>query len=184
MLSLGHVKEWDGTCAIIFMHTDQLSRYVLHKCCRHKCNSTLTTSGISCTCEIMWACVMSVVSVVTVPLDTTNALCHNSVWYFEYMYIFVMSVMMPYIVTQCLSNSTYYSKGLFFYLQTPALHHYTTYSKENIMPCVHKLACLVSGMDTCKQQAVRTKYSSSKFMKVSKTGELKGDIIRFLSSSK
>jgi hypothetical protein len=38
-------------------------------------------------------------------------------------------------------------------------------------------------MDTCKQQAVKTKYSSSKFMKIAKTGELRGEVIRSLASS-
>lgn len=51
------------------------------------------------------------------------------------------------------------------------------------MPCVQELACLVSNMVTCKQQAVRTKYSSSKFMKVAKTAELKGDVICRLAAS-
>ena len=68
-----------------------------------------------------------------------------------------------------------------FAMQTPTIQHYTTYSKEDVTSCACKMARLVLNMGTCKQQAVRTKYSSRKFMKVATSEELKGDVIQFFA---
>jgi len=43
------------------------------------------------------------------------------------------------------------------------------------------MATLVSKMDKSKQQAVKSKYGSSKFLRVSKEESLQGDIIKTLA---
>ena len=56
----------------------KLSRRVLHECRRHECNAALTTSHISCMCEIYIMYMHSgFVSVVTVPLDIEM---HCAIW--------------------------------------------------------------------------------------------------------
>ncbi len=67
-------------------------------------------------------------------------------------------------------------------LQTPTLEHYTTYTEEDILPCAAKIAKLVQNMDTAKQLAVRNKYASSKFMKVSKVERLHCQAMKTLAS--
>ena len=67
-------------------------------------------------------------------------------------------------------------------LQTPTLEHYTTYTKADLLPCAAKMAKLVQNMPTAKQQAVRTKYASSKFMRVSKVDKLFSQELKTLAS--
>lgn len=43
------------------------------------------------------------------------------------------------------------------------------------------MATLVSKMDKSKQQAVKSKYGSSKFLRISKEESLQGDIIKTLA---
>ena len=55
------------------------------------------------------------------------------------------------------------------------LQHYSSYSSSQLMPTVRKLANMVDKSENnTKLQAVRTKYSSTKFMSVAKLPQLKG----------
>lgn len=45
---------------------------------------------------------------------------------------------------------------------------------------MEKMATLVNKMDKSKQQAVKSKYASSKFLRVSKEESLRGDVIKSL----
>jgi len=67
-------------------------------------------------------------------------------------------------------------------LQTGALQHYTTYKEADILPCVCKIAKLVQNMEKAKQQAVRNKYASSKFMSTSKVPGLFSEEMQALAS--
>lgn len=67
-------------------------------------------------------------------------------------------------------------------LQTPALQHYSTYSESEVLPCVRKIASILIGMLTSKQQAVRNKYSSKKYLQVSKMEALHGKTVRSLAA--
>ena len=71
------------SCAIILPRTvkyHELSRHVLHECCRHKCNTGLTMSDISLyMVKITCTCVASVVSMVMMLKGGENALCDNGV---------------------------------------------------------------------------------------------------------
>lgn len=46
------------------------------------------------------------------------------------------------------------------------LQHYSAYSTTQLMPTVKRMGCMIAKADSTKLQAVRTKYSSVKFMKV------------------
>ena len=85
-------------------------------------------------------------------------------------------------VSSC-SLSYYLPKFSHQTLQTPTLEHYTTYRECDILPCACKMAKLVQNMVTAKQQAVRTKYSSSKFMEVSKLDRLFSQEMKTLAAS-
>lgn len=65
---------------------------------------------------------------------------------------------------------------------TPALHHYSTYSEADIMPCMRKMCSLLLAMPTAKQQAVYKKYSGEKFLSVARNEVLQGPIIRTLAA--
>lgn len=66
---------------------------------------------------------------------------------------------------------------------TPTLSFYSGYSMAELLPTVKKIAAnLVRSARSTKLQAVRTKYKSGKFMKVSELGELKGDVILGLAA--
>ena len=56
-------------------------------------------------------------------------------------------------------------------MQTPTLEHYTSHNIHDIQPCAAKMVKLVHNMSKAKQQAVRTKYSDRKFMKVAVKAE-------------
>ena len=58
------------------------------------------------------------------------------------------------------------------------LQHYSSYSSNQLMPTVRKLANMVNKAENnTKLQAVRTKYSSTKFMSVAKLPQLKGGMM-------
>jgi len=62
---------------------------------------------------------------------------------------------------------------------SPTLAYYSGYDLESILPLVRKLAALIvkTHKPNAKLQAVRTKYTSSKFLRVADMGELKSDVI-------
>jgi len=51
--------------------------------------------------------------------------------------------------------------------------YYSNYKEEQLLPVVYKMANLVIKSATSKQQAVKSKYKSSKFMKISEISLLK-----------
>jgi len=60
---------------------------------------------------------------------------------------------------------------------SPTLQHYSTYSKDQLIPVACQLSqALVKAKDT-KLQAVHTKYLSKKFMKVGEMKELWGEVV-------
>lgn len=61
---------------------------------------------------------------------------------------------------------------------TPTLQHYSGYLEEQILPTVSEMAALVLTVDTSRYQAVKTKYSATKFLKISRLPELKGPLIK------
>lgn len=65
---------------------------------------------------------------------------------------------------------------------SPTLQHYSTYSESQIMPCVRKMAKLVTAMASSKQQAIRNKYSSSKFLRIAKEPRLSSSLVMELAS--
>ena len=69
---------------------------------------------------------------------------------------------------------------LFF--QNDTLSHYSKYSMTELKPIISKMAQLVLKADSGKLTAVKTKYQSSKFMRISTISELKTDIVRQLAT--
>ncbi|XP_022334775.2 G2/mitotic-specific cyclin-B-like isoform X1 [Crassostrea virginica] len=65
---------------------------------------------------------------------------------------------------------------------TDTLEHYSSYSEEDLSPLMRKLCSLVIKAETYKLTAVRAKYASSKFMKISACAELKGQVVKELAS--
>lgn len=61
---------------------------------------------------------------------------------------------------------------------TDTLTHYSSYTEKELLPTMQKLANLVVKAETSKLTAVRTKYSSSKFMKISQIPELKSQLLK------
>ncbi|XP_072167554.1 G2/mitotic-specific cyclin-B-like [Diadema setosum] len=61
--------------------------------------------------------------------------------------------------------------------------HYSMYSEEHLTPIVRKLAKIVCKDDSTSQKysAVKTKYASNKFMKISTIPELKSSLIKRLA---
>merc|ERR1719466_571068 len=57
------------------------------------------------------------------------------------------------------------------------LQHYSAYSSKQLMPTVKKLASMLAKAENAKLQAVRSKYSSVKFMKVAVLPQLKGGMM-------
>ena len=68
-------------------------------------------------------------------------------------------------------------------IQTPTLQHYSTYSEKDLLPCLRKMAWLVVNMNSAKQQAVKTKYSSSRFQRVAKAAVLQRQTIMDLAKA-
>ncbi|KAL7646493.1 UNVERIFIED_CONTAM: hypothetical protein RMT77_001743 [Armadillidium vulgare] len=52
------------------------------------------------------------------------------------------------------------------------LTYYSSYKEQQILPLVYKMAALLIKSGCNKQQAIRRKYESSKFMKISKISEM------------
>lgn len=57
------------------------------------------------------------------------------------------------------------------------LHHYSNYSEENLAPVMRRMATLIMKSENSKLQAIRTKYSTSKFNKISSIPQLKSSVI-------
>lgn len=66
---------------------------------------------------------------------------------------------------------------------TETLTHYSAYSEKEMLPLMCKLSSLVIKAENSKLTAVRTKYSSSKFMKISTIPELKSQMIKDLAAA-
>jgi len=66
---------------------------------------------------------------------------------------------------------------------SPTLVYYSSYRRDKLLPTVAKLALGIVGIaeKSCKLQGVRTKYQSSKFLKVADLPELKGGVLRKLA---
>lgn len=64
---------------------------------------------------------------------------------------------------------------------TETLAYYSTYSENHLQPLAAKLAGLVIKAETSKLTAIRTKYSTSKLMKISQIPELKSPLITELA---
>ncbi|XP_011155100.1 G2/mitotic-specific cyclin-B [Harpegnathos saltator] len=56
---------------------------------------------------------------------------------------------------------------------TNTLVHYTTYSKDEVLPVVRDIAVIITNAEKSKHQAVRKKYVHSKYMEISVRPELK-----------
>lgn len=63
------------------------------------------------------------------------------------------------------------------------LSHYSSYEEKDLVHTMQKLASLVVKAENSKLTAVRTKYSSSKFMKISNIPELKSPLIKDLAAA-
>ncbi|XP_033750893.1 G2/mitotic-specific cyclin-B-like [Pecten maximus] len=66
---------------------------------------------------------------------------------------------------------------------TDTLSHYSSYSEKTLMPMVHKLSTLVIKAEKSKLTAVRTKYASSKFNKISTISELQSQTLIDLAAA-
>ena len=66
-------------------------------------------------------------------------------------------------------------------LQNDTLQHYSTYTEEQLRPTMAKLANLVTRAGTGKLTTIKTKYSSSKFMRIALIPELKSPLITELA---
>ncbi|XP_069137940.1 G2/mitotic-specific cyclin-B-like [Argopecten irradians] len=66
---------------------------------------------------------------------------------------------------------------------TDTLSHYSSYSESDLMPMVHKLSTLVIKAEKSKLTAVRTKYASSKFNKISTISELQSQTLIDLAAA-
>lgn len=60
---------------------------------------------------------------------------------------------------------------------TKTLEHYSTYTKQDVLPVVKEIAAIITNADKSKYQAVRKKYVNAKFMKISVRPELKSATI-------
>lgn len=60
---------------------------------------------------------------------------------------------------------------------TDTLAHYSTYSKDDVLPAVYDIAAIIVNAENSKYQAVRKKYVHVKYMKISIRPELKSPIM-------
>lgn len=65
---------------------------------------------------------------------------------------------------------------------TPTLAHYSSYTKDQLLPVVFQLAAVMKGAKESKFQTVHKKYQSKKFMEVACMEELTGDVIQKLAA--
>ncbi|XP_071949256.1 G2/mitotic-specific cyclin-B-like [Antedon mediterranea] len=63
----------------------------------------------------------------------------------------------------------------------PTIVHYSTYTEFYLLPIIKKMASIVYKSPTSKYQAVRSKYSSSKFLKICTLSELSSPTIKQLA---
>lgn len=56
---------------------------------------------------------------------------------------------------------------------THTLAHYSTYSEDDVLPVVREAVSIIVNSDKSKHQAVRKKYSQTKYMKISVRPELR-----------
>lgn len=63
------------------------------------------------------------------------------------------------------------------------LEHYSGYTEEAILPVVAAMSSVILSTDASKYQAVKTKYSTSKFFRISRLPELKGTLIQEYAES-
>ena len=63
------------------------------------------------------------------------------------------------------------------------MEHYSKYSEEDLHPTMCKLASLATRAGSGKLTTIKTKYSSSKFMRIALIPELKSQIITELAES-
>nr|P13952.1 RecName: Full=G2/mitotic-specific cyclin-B [Spisula solidissima]CAA33513.1 unnamed protein product [Spisula solidissima] len=66
---------------------------------------------------------------------------------------------------------------------TETLTHYSSYCEKDLVSTMQKLASLVIKAENSKLTAVHTKYSSSKFMKISKLAALKSPLVKELAAA-
>lgn len=67
---------------------------------------------------------------------------------------------------------------------SPTLQHYSTYSEADILLCVCEMAHLVVTMAAAKQQAVKNKYTSEKFLRVAKAKGLFCPAVKSLAAAR
>jgi len=65
---------------------------------------------------------------------------------------------------------------------TPTLQHYSTYSSQQLLPVVCKLAGVMKKASGSKLQAIYTKYQSKKFLRVADMEEFKGEVLKKLAA--
>ena len=70
-----------------------------------------------------------------------------------------------------------------FMFQNETLSHYSKYGENELLPVMKKMAVLVTRAGTGKLTAIKTKYASSKFMKISNIPELKSPMVEELARS-
>jgi cyclin B len=63
------------------------------------------------------------------------------------------------------------------------LQHYSKYTEEDLQPIMERIALLVTKAGTGKLTAIKTKYQSSKFMRISQMPELSSQLILDLAAA-
>lgn len=61
--------------------------------------------------------------------------------------------------------------------------HYSTYTKNDLLPVVKEIASIIGDADSSKYQAVRKKFISSKHLKISLRPELRSPVLRALANN-
>jgi hypothetical protein len=69
-------------------------------------------------------------------------------------------------------------------MQKLATDYYGGYTESDLQPCRRQLAIIVKGMQSSRQQAVKDKYSNSKFLSIAKEPALSGSVIQELAAQK
>ena len=72
--------------------------------------------------------------------------------------------------------------SVFIYFQTDTLAHYSNYEEDGLAAVMKRMACLVLKAGTGKLTAIKTKYTTSKLLKISTLAELKGRVIQNYAS--
>ena len=67
-------------------------------------------------------------------------------------------------------------------VQTATLMYHSKYTESQLKPLMCKMARLVLHAGTGKLVAIKAKYQSSKFMRISKFDELNGALVRELDA--